>query len=615
MLVWTQVQTIATCVGLLAILLTVGTLIHSRYLRLRDSDPLRDVVNPDIMGVFATKRPSYLRVLFGAKVTAPLVPSIGGLIRAGDIGLWTSEAFSHIHTRRCSTTATGWVALAETTLSGMSQLEDSVLRDMEIPADVLAYIREVRKWHGSSHSSTDLYEAESRQLVRCIRQLDREARHATEVPSESKSRLAVCQTEKPWLHRGSLCLSVAASETMALATILGIPLEVNDYTQTIKGIGAFGSSLEIGRQITPPKIELSFPPHWSEPVPSYSSGYTTVMAKNIAFGCVPFSENEYWVNAIYFNDDVLNAIKTGRAITDISGYGGASMQYLWQLPAAKSSSSYFHPRSHWVEDGSRIGAVESMKGDQIYVTWQRAVAGIPFGGIVPQSCSLVAEAVAFSVAGTNLGGCINEIEELINDLYYLVPGTDDDKLTIFGNFVQERCRTRTWIETDNWTRPVRLNTPSAATTFGRYMNLLEIVAARFQSRDGLDRMEILFRKTHECVAAIYKAAVKVYLLKAPQTDAPAWRLTAEEKQVLELDLASALASVRGKLKRTDLLTLEDATVIVRCILAAWAVQVPIIRWKDEMLDSDLGPLSTIPPLPRIRRLAVLGDLPQVAGLG
>jgi len=434
----------------------------------------------------------------------------------------------------------------------------------------------------------------------------------------------VCQSEKPWLLHGSLCLSVSASETMALATILGIPLEVNDYTQSIKGIGAFGSSLEIGRQSPPPKIELSFSPHWSEPVPPCCSGYTIVMAKNIAFGCVPFSENKYWVNAIYVNIEVLEDIKTGRAIADISGYGGASMQYLWQLPAAKTSSTYFHPRGHWVEDGSRIGAVESVKGDQIYVlpavgsspeteparheaTWQRAVAGIAFGGLVPQSCSLVAEAVAFTVGGTNLEGCINEIEELINDLYDVLPGADEEKLMIFGTFVQERCLTRNWIETDDWTRPVRLNTPWAATTFRRYMSLLEIIAARFWSGDDLRRMENLFQKTHEAVTAIYKAAVKAHLLKNHEAGAPTWELTGEEKRILELDLGHALASARGKLKKGDLLTLDDATLIVRCLLAAWAAQVPIIRWKDEMLDLDLGPLSTS-PLCRVSAVSLFQEI-------
>jgi len=67
----------------------------------------------------------------------------------------------------------------------MSQLEDSVLQNMEIPADVLAYVQNIRKLYRPAHSSICLYEPESRQLVRCIRQLDREAHQAT-LTSEPK---------------------------------------------------------------------------------------------------------------------------------------------------------------------------------------------------------------------------------------------------------------------------------------------------------------------------------------------------------------------------------------------------------------------------------------------
>lgn len=167
-LVWTQVQTIATCVGLFAILLTVGTLIHSRYLRLRDSDPGRDAANTDVMGAFATEKPSYLPVLLGAKVVAPSVPSIRGLIRAGDVNLWTSKTFSHVHTPRGDPTATGWVSLAETALCGMSRFDDSALRGMGVPPDVRICIQRVGQQCTHSRRSDSFYSIEPRQLVRCI---------------------------------------------------------------------------------------------------------------------------------------------------------------------------------------------------------------------------------------------------------------------------------------------------------------------------------------------------------------------------------------------------------------------------------------------------------------
>lgn len=194
-----------------------------------------------------------------------------------------------------------------------------------------------------------------------------------------------------------------------------------------------------------------------------------------------------------------------------------------------------------------------MNGDQIFViaprdspganpirepaTWQRAVAGIAFGGLVPQSCSLVADAVAFTVGGTNIEGCINEIEELVNDLYVLNTRTDEEKLWIFGTFVQERCQSRSWIETDNWTRPVRLSTPWSAITFRRYMCLLEIVAARFKnSEDDSCRVELLFQRLLSDLDMVYKAAVKDHLGKSNIAGAPSWKLEVREKAILELDL-------------------------------------------------------------------------------
>ena len=69
MLVWTEIQTIATCIGLVAIALTVGTLIHQRHLRLRDNDRGRDAVDPEKTGIFVTETPPYWRALFGSRIT------------------------------------------------------------------------------------------------------------------------------------------------------------------------------------------------------------------------------------------------------------------------------------------------------------------------------------------------------------------------------------------------------------------------------------------------------------------------------------------------------------------------------------------------------------------
>jgi len=65
------------------------------------------------------------------------------------------------------------------------------------------------------------------------------------------------------------------------------------------------------------------------------SGYTTLMAKHLACGSVPFAQNSGWIKSIYVKKPVLDAILKGRNIKDISAYGGPSLELLRMLPAEK----------------------------------------------------------------------------------------------------------------------------------------------------------------------------------------------------------------------------------------------------------------------------------------
>ena len=158
---------------------------------------------------------------------------------------------------------------------------------------------------------------------------------------------------------------MSAEELATLAIILGMPLEVNDYTQRVRGNGAFGSSMEVIREGSFYKVSFTVGSHTPDHCPPRSSGYSTLMAKHMAFGSVPFGENQFWVFGIYVTSDFFDVIKTGRAITGIAGYGGVSLQYLWRLPGAKGVGAFFHYQSTWVEDYSRVGHVLAMNGDPV----------------------------------------------------------------------------------------------------------------------------------------------------------------------------------------------------------------------------------------------------------
>lgn len=319
-----------------------------------------------------------------------------------------------------------------------------------------------------------------------------------------------------------------------------------------------------------------------------------------------------------------------------------AIQYLWQLPAAKDVDAYFHSARRWVENGSRIGTLQTAGGMPVMLrpwktldphgktpsyaaTWPRAVVGTAFGGLVPQASSLVVDAVAFTVGGTGLRGCLYELENLLNDLHELDEGPDEAKLAVYGEMVHQRCQMRAWIESLDDTLPMRWSTPKAALIFHRYMTLIEAMAARC-GRGGATRavivddseiVEQIFVEAHALVERTYTAAVKSHLEKTPVNGAPDWKLSSEERELLGMDYGQALGDIRSRVNaKPEEVSVSDCAIVVRCILAAWASQVPMIRWKDEeMSDSELGPLSALPSRPHPRRLALLGDLPQVAGLG
>ena len=453
-----------------------------------------------------------------------------------------------------------------------------------------------------------------------------------DLPPPLASRPRSPATTPVWLLKSGFAVPISAAETLALATILGIPLEVNDFTQQVRGRGAFHSSLDFSSSTR--QISLSIGHTGSGfAIQGAASGYSTMMAKLIAFGCIPFAENAAWIKSVYVTSGVLEAVREGRAIMDVSnGYNmaeGASIEYLWGMPMWRDVDGFFAYAGDW-GDASAVGNLLTVKGGRIWLeegagnqmttaTWQRAVAGIAFGGLVPQGSKTLVEAVAFTVGGTGLGGCVNELEGLLDDLHELDEELGEKRLVLYGEWVHERCRTKDSVSSLDVWKPIRWSTARAVVIFHRYMTLLELLAARCciggQSGSG-DILEHLFRASQDLIGKVYVAAVKSHLAKHSIDGAPDWKLSGEETALVSMDLGETLSEVRARVVQSKGgINIYDFATVVRCILVAWACQVPVIPWnEEEIMDLELGPFSTSAAQPRARRLAVLADLPQVAGL-
>ncbi|KAL6240387.1 hypothetical protein RBB50_012669 [Rhinocladiella similis] len=76
-------------------------------------------------------------------------------------------------------------------------------------------------------------------------------------------------------------------------------------------------------------------------------------------------------------------------------------------------------------------------------------------------------------------------------------------------------------------------------------------------------------------------------------------------------LDATLQGIRDNLTTESGITLTDFAVVVRAVIAAWAAQVALVEWSDEV-DPSAQEDSTA--LPKVRRSAEIGDLPAICGL-
>ncbi|CCX07329.1 Similar to predicted protein [Chaetomium globosum CBS 148.51]; acc. no. XP_001226427 [Pyronema omphalodes CBS 100304] len=438
-------------------------------------------------------------------------------------------------------------------------------------------------------------------------------------------------TRACWILDGKPCIELCREELAALALALGMKLRVNDFTGIVSGFGAFSTSLGIQRSGGYWKASLVHGSRIPSQRNSQGSGYTILMAKHIACGCIPFTDTGVWIRTIYVTQNVLRAITRGYHVMDCSDYGGPSLEYLRRLPSAQQIDALYgmskkpadlkaakkYQRERYLKkiekefDGAAgtsspdlpntprnsttvrpvaqatflaLGALLNADGNPIgnNCTWQRAVTGIAFGGLVPQAATCLAEAVRFTVAG-KLGCCITALESLINKLHRF-----DKDSEVFGSYVARRVAARYGIDNVDYSTPSRITTQEAGATFGRYMNLLECITARCNSAPN-PPMETVYEASCELVEDCYLSAVT------------------KDGDRYNDDLGMQVQSITQQLEKHAPMKPDDCAIIVRCILAAWSAQVPLVDLEERRTSTE--------PECQANRLATLEDLPAVCALG
>jgi hypothetical protein len=133
------------------------------------------------------------------------------------------------------------------------------------------------------------------------------------------------------------------------------------------------------------------------------SGYSTLFAKHLACGALPLGEVQVQETGlrtmtILIDGSTLQAIKVGKRISfsHHSGRDNRAINTLYGMPSSTFTAVYAHPELK--DDEESVGQI-SIPLHRFYTQWWQAVAGIAFGGLVPQTTWELAEVVKFTACG------------------------------------------------------------------------------------------------------------------------------------------------------------------------------------------------------------------------
>jgi len=420
-----------------------------------------------------------------------------------------------------------------------------------------------------------------------------------------------------WIVRGKACIGVTREELAALAIVMGVTFPRRDQSLYLSGVGGFGLSLDISHADTSWSISVVQGSRLPRHAASMGDGYTTLMAKHLACGSVPFAQNNSWILSVYVTPNVYNTLKTGGKIVDKRAFGGDSLEFLRRLPGDKLIDAFYGTAV--ATPGSSVGLIFHADGKTEAGKWPRAVAGIAFGGLVPQASPNVVAAVKFTVAGVNLEGCIENLENLIDLLHRKAVLKPAEEENLFGENVLQRYHVdgHSFV---NYTFPSEhSNPPDAAAIFARYSNLLgRVVALAIDhtkdpgSATSVDENDV-FEAAISGIQKVYESAVAMELNQ-----------TFIDTELANKDLGAVLEKLIGKLDDPKnhhkifmgqpAIELSDCADIVRCVLAAWAFTVPLIEVKQAAGTGSLSDNSRAPDGNKVPNEIVLASLPPVSAL-
>lgn len=631
---------IGAALGIVGVM-TVVIGVYTCCTNLREKRSSEDVgsicLNKRLMGLFEAKKP--WGWLMGRDVRILELPTLYGVLRAGEANKWTSALVEGIYDNLDDEVC--WKQLYEQFFlhlaweepSAPSAIKDARLGiimnrastiiegekkkatktpsilDLEIKIDqsslkkrwclvwlrdlikklVLCIARKCQLWccekrcgnyeYHRSHNRKLLYEKildRAPVLQDCVRLLEKiDGTSAIEDPLYGYESIWDRHLRPIWILGKRPCLPVSTEQLVGFCLAFGINLRRRGKDK-FYGSGAYGLMVNVSSQDDYYlRIHVTHPRRGPRLQASKGNGYSILFAKLMACGCLPFALKPGLTKSIHVNQDIHNAIRWGLSIKDGRDYPKApSINFLADLPG-QTNDDYYCVRGLIVH--FTYGHIYDSHGKPLQPddpgrwTWAKAVAGIAFGGFIPQATRNLVSAVQFTVLGADIIGgtqkqLMEDIEILINEVH-----TWDEKYELFGTYIARR-QIASNAQNITYVFDPR-DIADAVAIFSRYATLLERFLGIIAEREGTttNYKDSIYNALSCKLQQSYRQAVHKYTGRYPASGMLNGSLRDEVKKLRKFRDAKVTTASR----------IDSCAVLARILILAWTYQVNLVRWRGE----------------------------------
>jgi hypothetical protein len=405
---------------------------------------------------------------------------------------------------------------------------------------------------------------------------------------------------------GKTGITVTPEELAALLVALGSPLttahfestnEKSDSLHTKHEKGALGIVVH-GTPTRDGKYRLSLKQHKRSVarLPARGSGYSTLFAKHIAAGSLPFSQDKHAVNSIAISAETFEALQNGQPLHVQKSLGHArTARYLTSLPSSRGVN--FH----------KLVPATTATSTPLLLD---AIAALPFSGGLPPLASVpIVKTVRFVAAGGLLPArLLQRLEALVDKVHRQAP-----HLQLFGPLYENANAGLLFRERERLgkvaTGANKDSMGDQTARMGRYITLLERLMALVPDMKPQDVLMAVREATQREVGRSYEDAVAAfkhpdYNPEAVMTSNKRFSSLSSRNRRSKRSSTASISSpdpsvtptssrpsstfpvqnlgsqIENVLKSSLPLSVENIAFVARMVLVAWTLSVQLVAWDE-----------------------------------